>query len=53
MRDNPYIGKITNAGSQVVNGNAKQAPKGKTIVQRGNDLRNGRGSARSSGSGGR
>lgn len=42
MKGNPYMGKISNAGNQVVEGAAKQAPKGKTVVKRGSDLRSGK-----------
>ena len=38
-----YIGKISNAGTQVVKApNQKAAPKGKTTVKKGTDLRSGK-----------
>lgn len=40
---NGYIGKISNAGTQAVKApNQMQAPKGKTVIKKGNDLRTGK-----------
>ena len=40
---NPYVGKITNAGAQVIKSpQAKQGNKGTTKATTGNDLRSGK-----------
>lgn len=43
MENKGYIGKISNAGAQVVKApNQVKAPKGKSEVKKGNDLRSGK-----------
>lgn len=40
MKERAYVGQITHSGTQVIKApNSKEAPKGKTVVKTGNDLR--------------
>lgn len=43
MAQNGYIGKISHAGTQEIKApNQVQAPKGKSVVKKGSDLRTGK-----------
>ena len=46
-KDNGYVGRISNAGTQVVEApHQVKAPKGNSVVKSGNDLRCGKASGK-------